>query len=324
MSRKLAVALAGFAAKTDADTVTVEDLLNYFPMRYEDRSNFLTPDKLEEGMEASVEINVRVAGGVRVGKNRGPKQPPLFIFEITGGDAERKYKPVVVKWFVSGRNAGQIVDWYETRFKRGTRFVAHGLWEMDERRGTFSLKTVKPEELEILPSVEMDLFDSPQPAVSEKRAKNEDDELLEDLADPRLTMIHTGRRVPVYRKLGPFQTKRLREIIHGVLSQLDTSTVIEDLPTEILERQRLVSRSQALAEIHFPPENALLSEYEMFRSPAHQRLIFDEFFWLSFSMQLLRGERQKEPKGTVIEITERTKERLKNILPFTLTEAQKK
>ena len=323
MSRKLAVALAGVAAKTNPDVVTVEDLLNYFPMRYEDRSNFLTLDKLDEGMEASVEINVRTAQGVRVGKNRGPRQPPLFIFEITGGDAERALRPVVVRWFVSGRNAGQIVSWYEERFKRGTRFVAHGLWEMDERRGTYTLKTVKPEELEILPSLETGLFDAPA-SVTEKRAKNEDDELNEDVADPRLTMIHTGRRVPVYRKLGPFQTKRLREIVHGVLAALDTSTVTEELPGEILERQHLSSRSQAIGEIHFPPENASLAEYEMFRSPAQKRLIFDEFFWLSFSMQLLRGERQKEPKGTVIEITEHTKERLKNILPFTLTNAQKK
>ena len=53
MLRKLAVALAGVATKTKPDVVTVEDLLNYFPMRYEDRSNFLTLDKLDEGMEAS-------------------------------------------------------------------------------------------------------------------------------------------------------------------------------------------------------------------------------------------------------------------------------
>ena len=110
MSRKLAVAIAGVAAKTDVDAVTLEDLLNYFPMRYEDRSNFLTLDKLEEGMEASVEINVRTAQGVRVGKNRGPRAAPLFIFEITGGDAERALRPVVVRWFVSGRNAGQIEE----------------------------------------------------------------------------------------------------------------------------------------------------------------------------------------------------------------------
>ena len=324
MSRKLAVALAGVANKTDVDAVTAEDLLNYNPMRYEDRSNFLTLDKLEEGMEASVEINVRTAAGVRVGRNRGPRAAPLFIFEITGGDAERVLKPVVVKWFVSGGNAGQIVSWYEERFKRGTRFVAHGLWEMDDRRGTFSLKTVKPEELEILPSFETGLFETAEPSVPEKRANNEDDELLDDIADPRLTMIHTGRCVPVYRKLGQFQTKRLREIIHGVLAVLDATTVLEDLPTEILERQHLIPRSEALAGIHFPPENASLAEYEIFRSPAQKRLIFDEFFWLSFSMQLLRGERQKEPKGTVIEISEKTKERLKSMLPFTLTGAQKK
>ncbi len=346
MSRKLAVALAGVAGKTNPDLATVEDLLNYFPMRYEDRSNFLTLDQLEEGMEASVEINVRTAAGVRVGKNRGPRQPPLFIFEITGGDAERKLRPVVVKWFVSGRNAGQIVSWHEERFKRGTRFVAHGLWEMDDRRGIFSLKTVKPEELEILPSeppavaggltqptlpsggeshdlISHDPNNKIQPPAAAGGA-DPDRELLEDIADPRLTMIHTGRRVPVYRKLGPFQTKRLREIVHGVLAELDTSTVAENLTAEILERQHLLSRSQAVAEIHFPPENASLAGYEMFRSPAQKRLIFDEFFWLSFSMQLLRGERQKEPKGTVIEIAETTKERLKNILPFTLTAAQKK
>src|SRR5258706_7237328 len=41
-------------------------------------------------------------------------------------------------------------------------------------------------------------------------------------------------------------------------------------------------------------------------------------------MQLLRGERQKEPKGTVIEITDATKDGLKRILPFSLTGAQKK
>ena len=255
MSRKLAVALAGVAAKTDAEAVTVEDLLNYFPMRYEDRSNFLTLDQLEEGMEASVEINVRTAAGVRVGKNRGPRAAPLFIFEITGGDAERVLKPVVVKWFVSGRNAGQIVSWYEERFKRGTRFVAHGLWEMDDRRGAFSLKTVKPEELEILPSIEAGLFDAPLPAV-EKRTKNEDDELNEDVADPRLTMIHTGRRVPVYRKLGPFQTKRLREIVHGILAELDTSTIAEDLPSETF---RIWRATHFQAESGFPQLSTLMA-----------------------------------------------------------------
>ena len=87
MSRKLAIALANQAAKGDASAVMVDDLLNYFPMRYEDRSRFISIDQLENGMEAAVEIYTKVSGGFRVGKNRGPRQPPLFIFEISGADA---------------------------------------------------------------------------------------------------------------------------------------------------------------------------------------------------------------------------------------------
>src|SRR6476619_4553559 len=76
MARKLASAVAGFSGKSDLTEATVEDLLNYFPMRYEDRSNFIGIDKLYDGLEASVELYTRVSGGFRVGKNRGPKSPP--------------------------------------------------------------------------------------------------------------------------------------------------------------------------------------------------------------------------------------------------------
>ena len=96
MARKLAQAVAGYADKSEPGDATVEDLLNYFPMRYEDRSNFLQIDQLYDGIEASVELYARVSGGFQVGKNRGPKQPPLYIFEVSGGDRERTRKPVVV------------------------------------------------------------------------------------------------------------------------------------------------------------------------------------------------------------------------------------
>ena len=133
MSRKLALAVAAFAYKNDIYDATVEDLLNYFPMRYEDRSNFIQIDELITDTEASVELFVRVSGGFKVGKNRSPKAPPLYIFEITAGDAERTRKPVVVWWFVSGRNAFHVVNYYQSRFTRGTRFVAYGKWEWDGR-----------------------------------------------------------------------------------------------------------------------------------------------------------------------------------------------
>ena len=154
MARKLAMAVATYTYKDDLTEATVEDLLNYFPMRYEDRSNMIQIEEIHDGLEASLELYARVAGGFQVGKNRGPKAPPLFIFEITAGDAERTRKPVVVWWFVSGKGAYRIVNYWKERFERGTRFVAYGKWEWDARKNTFALRLNKPDELEILPNFE--------------------------------------------------------------------------------------------------------------------------------------------------------------------------
>lgn len=324
MARKLALAVAGESAKSDLTEATVEDLLNYFPMRYEDRSNLLQIDQLYDGIEASVELYVRVSGGFQVGKNRGPKAPPLFIFEISASDAERTKKPVVVLWFVSGRQAQRIISYYKERFDRGTRFVAYGKWEWDARRNTFSLTIKKPDELEVLPPIEGELLALSEPGKGVTASPESDSEEVDETTDPEFAMIHTARRVPVYRKLGPFMTKRLREIMFGVIQKLDSRSIEETLPNDLLKEQGLISRGQALAEIHFPPDDSTILEYESFRSRAHRRLIFEEFFWLVFALTLIRGERQKEPKGTVIEMPPGLIDRMKRIAPFDLTAAQQR
>jgi ATP-dependent DNA helicase RecG len=328
MARKLAAAVAGYADKSDLTEATVEDLLNYFPMRYEDRSNMLSIDQLYDGLEASVELYARVSGGFQVGKNRAGKAPPLYIFEISGGDAERRLKPVVVFWFVSGKVATNIINHYKERFARGVRFVAYGKWEWDSRRNTFALKVTKPDELEILPASELPALAGGLFQGDDAGATGEDpasDGLEHDDFDhPEFATVHTGRQVPIYRKLGPFQTKRLREIVSDVLQKIDRSSIAETLPADLIKSEKIISRTQAIAEIHFPPEGAKLLDYEAFRSPAHLRLIFEEFFWVVFTLTLIRGERRKEPKGTVIEITEAMQKRFEKLAPFTLTGAQKR
>jgi ATP-dependent DNA helicase RecG len=320
MSKKLAVAVANYAHKTDANAANVEDLLNYFPTRYEDRSNLIQIDELYPNLEASLDLYVRVSGGFQVGKNRGPKAPPLYIFEITASDFERTKKPVVVMWFVSGKIASHVIDYYKKRFPRGTRFVAYGKWEWDVRRNTFVLKITKPDELELLATdadlnLIADQFDDAQ-------TSNDEDALLDD--SNQFPLIHVGRSVPIYRKLGQFQTKRLREIMFDVLQNLDEKTFTEGLPNELLLQNKLIDKGKAIKEIHFPPENAKISDYASFRSNAHQRLIYEEFFWVSFALQLKRGERAKEPKGTVVEITKTVKTRIDKFLPFKLTNAQQR
>ncbi|MDT7780706.1 MAG: ATP-dependent helicase RecG, partial [Acidobacteriota bacterium] len=364
-ARRLGLALANVSGKRDAGEVEVEDLLNYLPMRYEDRSNLARIADLSDGVEASLDLYVRVAGGFQVGKNRGPKAPPLYIFEVTAGDPERTGKPVVVWWFVSGRQAGRIVAYYRQRFERGARFIAFGKWEWDARRNTFALRLGKPDELEMLPGT----FTPPENAlirIAEQAQEDSDSTTLvnanttlvnandsakvkaggsagetdaggegsdeeaaeesgvDEVTDPALAAIHVGRRVPVYRKLGEFRTKRLREIVHAVLARLDDAAFAETLPPELIERQRLASRADATRRIHFPSDDAPLAEYERARSPAHLRLIFEEFFWVALAIGLRRDERVKEPKGAVIEITPLIRERIMTVLPFSLTGAQER
>ena len=351
-ARRLALALAALSGKRDAREATVEDLLNYLPMRYEDRSNLARIADLREGTEASLELYVRVAGGFQVGKNRGPKQPPLFIFEVTASDPERTAKPVVVWWFVSGRQAGRIIAYHRQKFTRGARFIAFGRWEWDARRNTYALRLSKPtEELEMLPGTwtppEHALLrlaeenggqtDAAQQndgatalaavAANGDSADEEDAESdVEDEAptDPALAAIHVGRRVPVYRKLGEFPTKRLREIMYEVLQRLDDAAFVETLPADLSGRQHLISRADALRRIHFPTDDAPLADYERARSPAHLRLIFEEFFWVALAIALRKSERVKEPKGAIIEVDERVRRHMTEILPFELTAAQER
>ncbi len=320
MARKLAAAVANSAAKSDIGDATVEDLLNYFPTRYEDRSNFIQIDQLYDGLEAAVEIYTRVSGGFRVGKNRNPKAPPLYIYEVSGSDRERTRKPVVVFWFISGRSAPAIIQYYNERFARGSRFVAFGRWEWDGRRNTFALKLAKPDELEMLPAVDSEMLDFEPIEPSEE----ENEDLLEDAGSPEFANIHTGRSVPVYRKLGQFKTKRLREIIFAVLEKMDPDSIPDPLPAETIRRHKLMPRAQAVKDIHFPPSDVAIFDYDRFTSPAQRRLIFDEFFWLSLALQLQRGTRKKEKKGAVIELAGNFLDRAANILPFGLTQAQKR
>jgi ATP-dependent DNA helicase RecG len=92
---------------------TVEDLLTYLPLRYEDRSHLATIKDLEAGLEATLELEVKHAGGYQVRNKHSFSKSRLFIFEVSGVDlANRSGRQVVVWWFVSGRRAYEIVQFY--------------------------------------------------------------------------------------------------------------------------------------------------------------------------------------------------------------------
>jgi ATP-dependent DNA helicase RecG len=63
LARKLAAAVAAQANKKHFSEATVEDLLSYLPMRYEDRSHLARIKDLQDKMEATLELQVKHSGG---------------------------------------------------------------------------------------------------------------------------------------------------------------------------------------------------------------------------------------------------------------------
>ncbi len=312
LSRKLARALTSQAHKKSAAEVTVEDLLTYFPMRYEDRSRPALIRDLHDGVEASLELTVTNAHGYAMRNPRSYGRPRLYIFEVSGIDGPMSGREVIVWWFVSGPRAYDIVKYYTDKLVRGTKFITFGRWEWEARRNTYKLRLNKPaDELEVLPTPEA-AEEEPQP-----------DQEEENLPDPALAAIHVGRRVPVYRKLGEFNSKRVREIIHAVLTLLNDKAIEETLPADLRHRTKLIGRAQAMREIHFPPPEASMLDYELSKSAAHERMIFEDFFWVTFAIGLKRGQRIKEEKEMPLRIDKNVNDRIASVMPFKLTKAQR-
>src|SRR5260370_5360369 len=134
-ARKLALALAEVSPGKDINTVNVEDLLSYLPARYEDRSSMVEIRHLYHGLEASLDLTVRIAGGFQVRNRRSFKQR-LYIFEISAADHQRTGRPVVEWGFIAGARAQQIIQYNAQRLVPGSRFIAFGKWEWYKRRGT--------------------------------------------------------------------------------------------------------------------------------------------------------------------------------------------
>src|ERR1041385_8460203 len=303
LSRKLAQALAAQTHKKNAADVTVEDLLTYFPMRYEDRARPALIRDLHDGVEASLELTVTHAHGYAVRNPRGGfGRAQLYIFEVSAIDGPMSGREVIVWWFVSGRRAYDIVKYYTAKLVRGTRFITFGRWEREARRNTFKLRLNKPaDELEVL---------------GEAAEGADLEESEENRSDPALAAIHVGRRVPVYRKLGEFNSKRVREIVHAVLSLLTDKDIEETLPADLRQRIKLIGRAQALREIHFPPAEVSMLDYELSKREPPRRIIFEDFFWVTFAIGVKRGQRIKELKESPLRIDKTVQNHIASVMPF--------
>jgi ATP-dependent DNA helicase RecG len=136
--------------------------------------------------------------------------------------------------------------------------------------------------------------------------------------------IHTGRIVPIYPRLPGLSSRAIRRIMHQALHMLP-AILPDPLPAGVAARRRFPPRRQALCEVHFPPGDADPEAILRRRTPAHHRLIFEEFFFLQLGFALARREVDATSSGRdPLHVDDAVRARLRAVLPFHLTGAQKK
>jgi ATP-dependent DNA helicase RecG len=150
-------------------------------------------------------------------------------------------------------------------------------------------------------------------------------EVLPDASDDAETrLLEVGRITPVYESLGGarltsrWQRKTIFHLLEGM-----RGAVPECLPRAMLARLDLPERETALREVHFPSEGTPMAQLQASATPAHQRLIFEELFFLELGLELKR-RRMRERAGIGFATNEKVREAIREVLPFHPTAAQKR
>jgi ATP-dependent DNA helicase RecG len=263
---------------------TVEDFLYRFPIRYEDRGTFQTIASLRPGVSGTV-VGEVIACGVR------PTRRPRFkIFEMLVRDRTGSLRAI---WF----NQPFLND----VFRPHQRVVLFGKLELTSH----GMQMQNPQ-------YEIVREDDGEEETLDQRPGEAGDETM-----------HTGRIVPIYEKTGHLTAKVQRALVHQALTQLPEQ-LPDPLPADVRQRQQLLDRRTALHDVHFPPDGTPIDQLNAFRTPAHRRLIFEEFFLFQLGLVLRkrRAEADLKPRSAVI--TDAIRESVRRVLPFKLTGDQKK
>ncbi len=129
--------------------------------------------------------------------------------------------------------------------------------------------------------------------------------------------------IPLYTEIEGLGTAKTHRFITTCFENIpDENWPPEKLPPAVVQKYGLLSRRKALELLHLPnPDNA--SEYASYKTAAHRRIIFEEFFWLELYLAAKKTGFTKE-KGIALHGGGGKVEEMLKSLPFALTGAQKK
>ena len=130
-----------------------------------------------------------------------------------------------------------------------------------------------------------------------------------------INSLKIGRLLPVYPLTDGIPADVIR---HGIMEAMVALPQINDpLPVTLKQQYGLMELQDAIARIHYPEDQVQLSH-------ARRRLIFDEFFYLQLGFLQRRQEQKDSRLAVSFTPNGRLIEEFNKILPFSLTNAQKR
>lgn len=253
--------------QSELGVYTYQDLLNLFPNRYLDKTQYYKISQLQRN-SAEVQVIGKIIHLKEVGQKRGKRLVATFV-DDTG--------KMELVWF-----RGQ--KWIKENIKLNVPYVIYG--KTNWFNGTFSM---------------------PHPEM----------ELLEDHKNGLKVSMQ-----PIYPSSEKLTNKGITNKVTSKLLQqlfIDTKAQFaETLPVYLLKELKLIGKSDALLNIHFPKSQQDLAK-------AQFRLKFEELFYIQLQLIAKKMVRKNKIKGFPFNaVGTYFSDFYNNYLPFQLTNAQKR
>ncbi len=145
----------------------------------------------------------------------------------------------------------------------------------------------------------------------------------DEVLNPESNSIEMGSILPIYRSTEKLSLKVFRLIMKTIIEKY-SNLIQEWLPSDILKRNQLLKRTQAVREVHFPPKQTSIVALNKFRSPGQYRLIFEELFLFQIGLAFKRKYSLEKHKGLALKTRGNTLKQFIQLLEFDLTGAQKR
>jgi len=271
---------------------TVEDILYFMPIRYEDRRQMKKIARLIAGAKEAASGDIMALGEVFYSRRK--------VFEMTIGDGSGFLR---LKWF------NYRLPAMKKKYKIGQRLVVYG--EINIFGGHKDI---------IHPDVEIfekgDELDSINPCLMPPI----------DAFEGRPAGTGFNAIVPVYSQVANMHQKTIRRIIRGIIDEF-VSHAVGSVPLSILKRYGLMELTNAVSEVHKPISELPTPNSELSKDWLPRKsVVFDELFSLELGLALKKQSMGKET-GIAFNTDSASLGRVENfrrMLPFRLTAAQER